>query len=170
MPDRLRKSRRRKRSTRKSSGVQPTAPGEGEQISLELHKQLLEKWERAFNNGHTAALWDLIVHCEQGDVPKPTWAKKALIQHAREQVVGSQRKMGRRSNLFRDAYVYVSVNDWTSEAHSVSFRQAYVIVAREVAEEFGENLTPEAIRAAYLRAKNREETQDFYYSTLLDPE
>lgn len=171
------KKSRRKVSTQQPSKSRLSRPRANRIVTdydWERHCQgIFEHAERAYRSGNQLALWDVVVFCEQANVAKPAWARAGLIRHAYEQAAGQQKKIGRRPNLLRDAYILESVNFWceqmiqpkSGKARHFSKRLAYKAVKRELAAD-GMNLSLEAVKTAYERAKKRQETGKPYYSPM----
>ena len=126
---------------------------------------ILGDMERAFRAGHELALHDALVYCHETKQPLPGWAIEGLAKRSRQAVSGEKvkKKMGRHASpleqqrqLLADAYCFGFVQEL--HASGLSWVQAF----EEATDEL--ELSAEAIRKAYGRAKRRLDSNDYYLS------
>lgn len=122
---------------------------------------ILAPCERNYRKGHQEAFWEAVEFCEVNRIEKPSWLRDALIDYAKDRVMGRpvKRRKGHPGNWARDASIFNHVNYWRIQRNerwkkprTYSFGEAFKKVQLEL-EEAGEHLTIEGICAAYDRAK-----------------
>jgi hypothetical protein len=126
---------------------------------------LLQACERAYRSGNSLALWDAVVFCEIHNVPKPAWARHALIEYAYSQAdaLRATKRNGRPSDHHLDSWCFLTAMGWCEEG--VSLNRAFEHIQKELekgvtvisddgkTETVKQSLSLEAIRASYTRGK-----------------
>jgi hypothetical protein len=131
----------------------------------ELAALILDDMERAFRAGHDLALHDAVLYCHETKQPLPNWVMEGLAKRSRQAVSGEKvkKKMGRHASpleqqrqLLADAYCFEAVSELHDQG--LSWVQAF----EEATDEL--EVSAEAIRKAYSRAKKRLNSNDYYLS------
>jgi hypothetical protein len=125
---------------------------------------VIKTCEWSHKNGNPKAWWDIVVFCEQNNLPKPLWVRDLLLEHALEKgkPASTKRQQGRPSDHSTDIHIYISVEYWREERYrnnryprgrNFSLDQAFEKVRNELSEERGLSLTSEGVAKAYYRGK-----------------
>jgi hypothetical protein len=125
----------------------------------------LQACERAYKSGNPLAFWDVVALCEIHNVPKPEWARYALIEYCYRQADAMQatKKSGRPSNHPLDSWCFLTATSWCEGG--VSQNRAFKHIQKELdkgvivvsndgtKETVKQSLSIGAIRASYSRGK-----------------
>jgi hypothetical protein len=133
-----------------------------------LADQILAEMQRALSAGHELALHDAVVYCQDAKTPLPMWVADGLASRFRKAANGekAKKKIGRHASpleqqrqMFCDAYCFEIVRD-LREDNGLKWVDAFEKASSEV------NLSAEAVRKAYYRAKKRLISKNYYLSYL----
>jgi hypothetical protein len=125
----------------------------------------LADMERAYRDGHKLAAHDAVTYCHDTHQPVPTWALETLAESSRQFATGEKprKKMGRHASpdgrqrqILADAFCFELVEHFRESDYT--WEKSYAAAAKEV------NLSPEAVRKAYGRAKKMFKQQSYYLS------
>ncbi len=124
----------------------------------------------AYEKGFQAALWDTIVYCELGGIPKPKWASAALVQYAGKLMAN----MPYNTHISKGRQVrFVEKNeqiaaDWRAcdtvrrmIEGGASRKAAFIAAAEEL------TMTSSGVRKAVSRHIARAKAGNYYFSSLL---